>query len=66
MRIVEHQPVWVPAPIQLDREGNTRPGYVCVHQLENGHGTCMGNVFDLADVVGTHSCVVREESNADA
>lgn len=59
-RIVSHVPKWASANLPVDAEGNTRPGWVCVHELENGNGRCGGNVFDLADAVGDHSCVVTE------
>lgn len=61
-RVVRHIPRWEPAELPIDAEGNTRPGYICVHQLENGNGPCGGNVLDLADAIGDHSCVVDTES----
>jgi hypothetical protein len=59
-KTVDHKPVWVPAPLPVDADGNTRPGFVCVHVLENGGGTCGGSVFDPADEVGSHTCVVDD------
>lgn len=57
-RLVEHVPVWVAAPLRVNLEGDTKPGFLCVHELENGSGLCGGNVFDLADADGSHSCVM--------
>lgn len=56
--VVEHDPVWVPAMLRVDAEGNTRPGYRCAHMRENGTGQCESNVFDPADSIGRHSCVL--------
>lgn len=33
-------------------------GFYCVHLLENGEGPCGGNVRNISDAHGTHSCVV--------
>jgi hypothetical protein len=55
-----HEPVWEPADLQVDVDGNTRPGYLCVYPLENGNGPCEGNVFDPSESVEDHSCVVYE------
>lgn len=60
--IVEHVPVWEPAQLRVDAAGNTRPGYVCTHQLENGNGQCGGNVFELSEAVGNHSCCVLSDA----
>lgn len=57
--VVEHDPVWEPTELPIDAEGNTRPGFVCVHPLENGNGLCEGNVFRIEDEVAPHSCVVE-------
>jgi len=59
-RLVEHEPDWVAARLPIDAEGNTRPGFVCVHQLENGNGVCGGSVFVVEDAMGNHSCVVED------
>lgn len=56
---VAHEPVWQPAPLQVDTAGNTRPGFICVHPLENGRGPCHGNVFRLEDAIGKHICIVN-------
>lgn len=60
-RNVHHEPVWQPADLPIDAAGNTRPGFVCTHELENGWGQCPGNVFRVEDVIGDHSCVVEDE-----
>lgn len=57
--VVHHTPVWVPALLPVDEAGNTAPGFVCAHQLENGAGQCGRNVFNLDQAVGDHGCVVR-------
>lgn len=54
-----HTPQWEPAQLPIDAEGNTRPGYVCTHELENGNGRCGGNVFTLDQEVAPHCCMVR-------
>lgn len=48
--------------LPVDAEGNTRPGYVCTHELENGNGRCGGNVFDLEQAIGRHCCMVATAS----
>ena len=60
-RLVEHEPAWSPADLPINAAGETRPGFVCTHQLENGGGQCGGNVFHLEDAIGTHSCVVYRD-----
>lgn len=57
-KTVTHIPEWVQAPLRINREGETRPGYLCVHELENGNGWCGGNVFDLADADNEHACII--------
>lgn len=57
---VEHEPIWVPADLRINSQGDTRPGFICVHQLENGMGTCGGNVFSLDQAIGNHACWVPE------
>jgi hypothetical protein len=58
---VEHEPVWAPAQLATDLDGNTAPGWECVHLLENGNGTCGGNVFRIEDAVGKHGCLVEDD-----
>lgn len=58
--VVHHDPVWEPAELRIDAAGNTRPGFVCVHELENGNGQCQANLFRVEDEIGDHSCVVAE------
>ena len=65
-RLVNHTPVWEPADLPIDAVGNTRPGFVCVHELENGNGRCGGNGFDLAEAIGDHCCVVDDVRDSDA
>lgn len=60
VRYVTHAPHWVPADLRVDAAGNTRPGFVCTHQLENGMGACDGNVFRVEDEIGRHGCLVRD------
>lgn len=55
--LVDHAPQWEPTELQVDAEGNTRPGFICVHELENGNGQCGGNTFDPDS--HPHSCVVE-------
>lgn len=59
-RRVEHEGQWEPADLRIDAEGNTRPGFVCVHQLENGNGQCGSSIFRIEDAIGTHACIVRK------
>lgn len=59
--VVAHTPRWEPADLPVDAAGNTRPGFVCVHQLENGNGQCGGNVFSLDQAYGGHRCVVLDD-----
>ncbi len=63
MRIVHHVPRWEPAQLPIDAAGNTVSGYRCVHILENGQGQCEGNVFQLHEAVGEHSCVVDDDAS---
>lgn len=58
-RVVSHTPRWEPAMLCVDAQGNTAPGFICVHQLENGNGQCSGNVFSLDQAIGDHCCIVR-------
>jgi hypothetical protein len=58
--MVEHEPEWEPADLPVDSAGNTRPGFICVHELENGAGQCLGNVFQIEDSIGTHCCMIRK------
>lgn len=57
-QLVDHEPIWRPADLRIDAAGNTRPGFICIHELENGSGQCGGNVFRIEDAVGKHSCWV--------
>lgn len=59
-RLVEHEPVWRPGRLRINAEGDTKPGYICAHELENGNGKCGGNVFKISDSIGKHSCVVED------
>ena len=59
-RWVEHDCVWVPADLPINAAGDTRPGFECTYQLENGTGRCESNVFDINDVVGKSACIVRK------
>jgi hypothetical protein len=59
-RVVRHEPKWEPTDLPIDAEGSTRPGFICVHELENGNGQCAGSVFRIEDAIGTHSCVVED------
>jgi hypothetical protein len=45
-----HTPKWEPAFLPINVYGDTRPGFVCVHMLENGNG----NVFAIEDAIGDH------------
>lgn len=59
--LASHGPAWRPAPLRIDAAGNTAPGYVCVHPLENGRGRCGSNVFRTEDAIGDHCCFVARE-----
>ena len=54
--LVTHKQKWVPADLPINAAGDTRPGFICVHELENGNGPCGGNVFELTDA-GDDACV---------
>lgn len=56
--LVYHTPKWEYAHLPIDGEGNTRLGYICIHELENGGGRCGANVFKLSDASDRHCCVV--------
>lgn len=56
--LVAHTPEWEPADLPVDAQGNTKPGYICVHPLENGNGLCESNVFEPSPDMGNHYCVV--------
>lgn len=62
VRVVHHAPAWTPATLPVDADGNTAPGFVCTHPLENGNGECGGNVFALDQAVGDHCCFTIETS----
>lgn len=57
-RWVEHDCVWEPTDLPINAAGDTRPGFQCTYELENGQGRCESNVFDLADVCGKAACIV--------
>lgn len=56
--LIRHTPRWQPADLPVDAAGNTRPGFVCAHPLENGNGPCEGDVFDISEAFGDHACIV--------
>lgn len=58
----EHDPEWVPAMLRYNRAGDTKPGFECVHELENGNGPCGSNVWDIADGFGSHCCIVSVDA----
>lgn len=58
VRYVAHRPHWVPTELRINAKGDTKPGFTCTHQLENGNGSCSGNVFRVEDSIGTHGCLV--------
>lgn len=66
MALVWHDPKWEPAQLPTDAAGNTRPGFVCVHELENGTGRCGGNVFHLDQAIGRHCCLTEEGTHGQA
>lgn len=57
-RLISHVPKWEPAELPIDAAGNTRPGYICTHMMENGNGQCVGNIFNLDQAIGDHYCAV--------
>jgi hypothetical protein len=58
--MIKHAPKWEPADLPIDAEGNTKPGFACVHELENGNGPCSSDVFRIEDAFGDHSCWVED------
>jgi hypothetical protein len=60
-RLVDHAPRWESAQLPVNASGDTRPGFVCTHELENGSGQCGGNVFDPDDAIGDHCCALTSE-----
>jgi hypothetical protein len=58
---VTHDPVWEPTDLPVNAAGDTKPGFHCIHPMENGNGPCGGNVFDLSQAIGQHACVVDTE-----
>jgi hypothetical protein len=60
-RHVEHEPKWRPALLPTNAAGDTRPGFYCVHLLENGNGQCGATVFHVEDAIGSCGCFVRRE-----
>jgi hypothetical protein len=61
--LIAHDPDWQPTMLPVDAHGTMRPGFVCVHELENGQGACGGNVFTLDQAVGQHHCLVIPSRN---
>lgn len=58
--LVKHEAEWVPADLIVNAAGDTEPGFVCAHVLENGNGLCSASVMAVEDAVGPHSCFVVE------
>lgn len=56
-QVVTHSPLWMAGPLRIG-EFEVAQGFYCVHLLENGEGPCGGNVRNISDAHGTHSCVV--------
>lgn len=59
-KLVYHKPVWLAGPLRINEAGDTKPGFWCIHPLENGNGLCGGNVFRVEDEVADHACMVPE------
>jgi hypothetical protein len=57
--LVYHDPKWVPGPIVINAQGDTKPGFWCIHILENGNGPCGGNWF--TEETDQHCCKVEDE-----
>lgn len=55
-RFVEHQPEWIPAPYKINRAGDTKPGFLCIHELENGKGLCASTWMEESTT--PHVCLV--------
>lgn len=55
---IYHDPEWVPTQLRYNLEGDTKPGFECVHEMENGNGQCGANIFELDDAISRHSCGV--------
>lgn len=66
MAVIWHDPEWESAELPADAVGSTRPGFVCVHELENGSGQCGGNVFQLDQAIGRHCCLTEEGTHGQA
>lgn len=64
MRVVHHTPVWESTELRVNAAGDSKAGYECTYPLENGNGLCAGSVFDVADAVSNHCCVVLEEGES--
>lgn len=61
-RVVPHAPVWAPAQLPINEEGDREPGFRCVYPLEDNSGLCAASTFEV-DVLqdpAEHSCVVDE------
>ena len=54
--LVEHAPEWIPAPYKINAAGDTKPGYLCIHYLENGNGLCGSTWFE--ESTDTHACSI--------
>jgi hypothetical protein len=55
-KIVEHAPNWFSGPLRVNAAGDTRPGFMCCHLLENGKGICGSTSFEESDT--PHVCFV--------
>jgi hypothetical protein len=60
-RYVSHTPRWEPGRLRINAAGDTAPGFVCTHELENGNGQCGGDVFSPDQGHGDHGCIVDED-----
>jgi hypothetical protein len=61
MATVAHKPIWLAGPLRIDKAGNTKPGFWCIHPMENGNGLCGGNVFEIDPELDTvHYCGVPD------
>lgn len=58
---IEHKPAWAPGPVRVAADGQTTPGFWCVHILENGNGPCGASWMEEVD--NLHYCVVIAKHN---
>lgn len=58
--LIYHDPDWVAAPIRINAQGDTKPGFLCIHKLENGNGWCGRSTLNTDYEFGRHSCVVKK------